>query len=407
MHWLCAYSPQVRLLAVSMFASTVGTNLMLVALSAHLYTQSSSNLAASGVYVAQFLPIVFLMPLAWRICNRLPLRSALVGLELVSGLVTIVVGLMVVTGWLWLAYVVLVARGFFDMTTKSARNVALKFVCTDGSVAQANNLVTAANFLGQTAGAVLGFVLIANVSILSIALIDAASFLLSALICLRLPSIRAVGAVDGGLQALWTQGKAALRADLDVMRAMIYLVGTVVLLQSFNQVARVGVPLAWLGLPPHAAALNEIIGTVAVVVGLVIVAAFFTGKKAHPPLWVFFCAAILSVVTPFLTKEPVGSFALYFAFMILFEMSFMISKNQLLARCRDEDTPCLMVIYYGVAFGGMTIATLGMAAAADLSGFHVVTAAIIAAGLSLAFFVERRVGPGRTTARPAQDALVR
>ena len=100
------------------------------------------------------------MPLAWRFCDRLPIRSALIGLEVGSAILTAAVGFFVISGYDVLGFVLLALRGFVEMTTKSARGVAVRTLAPENTVSRANLQVNAGNFVGQTLGAVLGFWLI-------------------------------------------------------------------------------------------------------------------------------------------------------------------------------------------------------------------------------------------------------
>jgi len=388
-------SSTVRLIASSTFVNMLGTNLFLVALSVQFFAQHSSNLAAAAVYVAQFLPVIFLMPLAWRICDRLPIRSALIFLELASSAVTLLVGLAVLAGNFPLALALLCVRGFCEMTTKSARNVAVRSITDETTLSRANTWVMAGNFAGQTLGAVLGFALITGTSTAIVIAVSVAAFLASAAIWLAFPpsppASQAGPARDGA--SLWRAGAAILARDPQILRATIYLIATMVLLQSLNQVVRVGLPLDWLGLPARAGALNEAIGCVGIVTGLLLVGRFFpdAGTKAVP-IGFYFCAAVVASALPFLLpREPALAFALYFAFMVLFEMSFMLGMNSALARCRPEESPALMVLVYGTAFGGMTLMTIVMGAAADQLGFLPLALAVLVVGLGFALALEFRV----------------
>ncbi|WP_040853701.1 hypothetical protein [Phyllobacterium sp. YR531] len=379
-----------------MFASSIGTNLILVALSVHFFQLNGSALGAAGVYVAQFTPVIIFMPLAWRICDRLPLRTALVSLELVAALLTILVGATVAGGYLWLAYALIFARGFFDMTTKAARNVATKQYALPESIGRANNMISAASYAGQAFGALLGFLLIARQPMMSIASINAVTFVLSAGLCVLLPWRAAIKSAEGGYAALWRRGRDALLSDAALLEAMGYLVATVIILQGFNQVARLWIPLAWLQLPASSGAISEVVGVLGVVSGLAFVSRFLTGTKGlnwNIPT-VFFCALVL-LCTPFATRSVTVSFLFYFLFMMVFEIIFMMSMNSILTRSKMDDVPCLMVIFYGCAFGGMAISATIIGAAVDQNGLPIVALGLALGGLIFAAAFYRYVSRRR------------
>ncbi|MCE6958345.1 MFS transporter [Cereibacter sphaeroides] len=390
----------IRTLALSMLASTTGTNLILVALSIQLFMEKSS-LAATGIYVAQFLPVMILMPVAWRICDRMAVRRALVVLECASAATTLLVGLAMSADALWLAYALLFVRGFTDMTTKAARGVAVKQLAPAGQVASANNLVNGASYVGQCLGALLGALLVTIAGPLTIACVNAGTFLASAMLCLLLPMVAGQAAARGGYAEMFSRAMAAFRRDETVRRAMALLVGTVVFLQGYNQVARYWIPLAWLELPAGAGALTEGLGLIGVIGGLLVVSRFFTGEKKRKPemTWAFGIACI-AMLLPFATQLPAVSLALYLAFMFLFEISFLLTMNTLLFRADEADVPCLLVLFYGLSFGGMAVVATLLAACADTLGLPLPAAGLCLLGACFAAWIGSRPGKQRI-----QDAI--
>ena len=386
------YHHSIFHLGLSMFLGMLGTNLFLVSMSVEYYSSSSSNLAAAAVYVAQFLPSIVLMPLAWRVCDTMPIRAVLVRLEALSCVVTLSVGALVLTGHPQHALALLVLRGFVEMTTKSARNVAVRTLTSAEQVAAANNWIMGANFSGQAVGAVVGFWLITRGSLSAVTASAATTFAISALVCSRLPLIAPLRESADKAPSLFRTATAILSNDAEKARALAYLLSTVILLQSFNQVLRVGLPLTWLGLPTQTGAVNEIIGSVGVLLGLLVIGRFYRDGRliATREMRTVFAFAVVASVSPFvLPRWPCVAFPLYLVFMLLFEISFMLSLNGLLARSRKEEAPTLMVLFYGAAFGGMSIVTVMQAAAVDRFGFQAVSAVILSVGLAAAVLTER------------------
>jgi MFS family permease len=384
----------VRLLSFSMLLGMMGTTMFLVSLSVHFFASKASILAAAGVYVAQFLPVVFLMPIAWRICDRIPTRRVLVSLEIGSAALTALVGLMVILGYDALGFALLAVRGFVEMTTKSARGVAVRLLAPELDVGRANLWVTAGNFVGQTLGAVVGFWLIATASMQAVSLVGVTAFIGSAVICARLPAMIPVGtSTTSANGSLWRAARRTLSRDMALLKALLYLLATVVLLQSLNQVLRVGLPLGWLKLPPELGALNETIGSVGVFVGLLVVWRYFADAIKHiaklPVL--FLIAVFLSSITFFLPPHPVTAFALYFLFMVAFEISYMVAMNSVLSLCRRDEAPTVMVLFYGLGFGGMTIITILMSASADKYGFTWLACALILTSAVVTFLIENYI----------------
>jgi MFS family permease len=384
----------IRLLSLSMLFAMFGTNMFLVSLSVHFFESTSSNLAAAGVYVAQFLPAIFLMPIAWKICDRLPFRRALITLEMSSAALTALVGIAVLVGYEIVGFALLAVRGFVEMTTKSARGVAVRNLVPTSDVGRANLWVTAGNFVGQTVGAVVGFWLIATASMEAVLSVGVAAFLISALVCAYLPTIAAVGASNTVAHAsLWRAARQTLSRDMGLLRAFFYLLATVVLLQSLNQVVRVGLPLSWLKLPSEIGALNETIGSIGVFVGLMVVWRYFADANQHSNKlpFLFLVAVFFSSVTFFLPPEPVTAFIIYFFFMVTFEVSYMVALNGVLSLCRSDEAPTVMVLFYGLGFGGMTIIALLMGAYVDLYGFTMLALVLIGVSVVLTLLVEYNI----------------
>jgi hypothetical protein len=365
-----------------MFTSTVGTNILLVALSVMFFERHQSSMAAAGVYVAQFTPIILLMPAAWWLCDRLEPRRNLPLLEGLSMLATLLVGFSVAYAPPFITYALLFVRGFFDMTTKAARNVALKTFADDKGVAKANSVVTAASYLGQAAGAIVGFLLIGRAGIVAIAMVDAASYALSGLICLKLPVAQAIKSASVGYAAMLRRGRRALVSNPEGLQAFWILIAAVIFLQGYNQVARLWIPLAWLKLPANGGAISEAIGVAGIVAGLVLAATWLSGSKTwQRNLLLSYVLSSVLMFLPFQTTNIYGSFAFYFLFMTCFETAFMIAMNNLLESTEKADVPCIMVLFYGLAFGGMTVSVVLLGLSTDVWGLPAV--AIVLCGLAI------------------------
>ncbi len=83
------------------------------------------------------------------------------------------VGLVVANCAFYLAYSLLFVRGFFVITAKVARDVALKNFLDDECVDRVNNVVISSNYVDQALGAVVGFALVLILSFTIIATVNA------------------------------------------------------------------------------------------------------------------------------------------------------------------------------------------------------------------------------------------
>ncbi|MDI5936808.1 MULTISPECIES: MFS transporter [unclassified Micromonospora] len=372
----------------SMFVSTIGTGLLLVALSVAYYQRSGEALAAGLVFAAQFLPLIVLMPIATRLCDRLPTRTLMVRLDLVSVVVSLGIG--VVFGAAFLpVFLLLVARGFLEMTTKSARGVAIKTYLPDELVERGNTLLNSAYFLGSTAGGLVGGMVIGRVPVVVVAALASVGFAVSAACCRALPPAPAPGSGAGVASGVWRRSLGVLRRDTELTRAFSYLVATVVLFQGVNQIARVWLPLTWLGTPASGAAWLEAVSVSGIVAGMVLVMVGLPARWRLPVRLLFALTAGLMLV-PFATHRTAPAFASYFVYTMVFEIVYLVSFGVVLARTDQGDLPAVMVLFYGVAFSGMTVTVIAVGALTDRYGLPAVLLAVAVAALATVVGTERR-----------------
>ncbi|WP_144170602.1 MFS transporter [Pseudomonas sp. Kh13] len=353
-------------LSLSTLISSAGSTLFVSALALSLFSMDSSAVKASGVYIAQFLPVIFLLPLAVKICDSYAVRRGLVTVEVVSALITVFMGLCVQAGWLLPLYLVLAVRGFLELTTKTFRSVGVKIFSDPVGLDRANNLVMGGSFIGQALGALAGFLLVSHVSLFHIAIIDGVSYLLSALCCIKMASTDDQReSRSSGFNSSWA-GFAEIRRNENVRLYFMCFSFVVIFFQSYNQVARTWIPLAWLDLGLRKGIIGEMIGCIGIVAGLLVVNFFLSSPKNVKGLaFVSIFLTCLFVSAPFVTISPILSLALYFVYMVFFEIGLMVSMNALLAACPQNRVASVMGLFYGFSFGGLTISGLSMAFAAD------------------------------------------
>lgn len=353
-------------LALSTLINSAGTTLFVSALALSLFSMDSSAVKASGVYIAQFLPAIFFLPLAVKICDSYAVRTGLISVEVVSALITVLMGLCIQADWLTPLYLILAVRGFIELTTKTFRSIGVKIFADPVSLDKANNLVMGGSFIGQALGALAGFFLVSHISLMHIAIVNGFTYFLSALCCLKLALVNVKRESRSFVFHSGWAGLAEIRQNKDLMVYFMYFSLVVIVFQSYNQVARTWIPLAWLDLGLGKGIIGEVIGCMGIIAGLLIVN-FFLSRSKQPKRLAFLSIFItcLFVSTPFVTVSPVVSLTLYFVYMVLFEIGLMVSMNGLLAVCPQHKVASVMGLFYGLSFGGLTISGLSMALAAD------------------------------------------
>lgn len=384
-----------------MLVSSIGTSLLLVDTSVIYLQRSGSATLSSLVYVAQYLPMLFLASVAAWLCDRLMPRTLLVSAELVTMAVSVGIGVIFGRSYI-LVFTLLLVRGFLDVVMKSGRGVAAKIYLSAGNLERGNNLMNGGYYVGSGAGGLLGVAIIDHLTVFEISLVNAGTFLVSAALYAGLAPLRASerSASRGGA---WRRTMTALTRDARLGREFAYLVLSVTLLEGINSVLRVWLPVKWLGLPPSGAALTQTIGLVAIVTGLAAATLWLSNDRRdaiHPGLLMSASGVLLIGIVA--SRLPVVAFASYFGYFALYEMLFTKSLNGMLVFARTADTPYLMATFYGTSFGGVTVVILSTSVLTDQFGLPPVLAGL--ASLACAVTVTVEIVTRRQRKHAGQDS---
>lgn len=175
--------------------SFIGDAVTLVALVVLVVDLTGSASAVGGVLVAHFLPSLA-APLAGVLADRLDRRTVLVASDLSrAGLVLAAAfaeGLAVLYA---LAFLMGAARTLFNPTIRAA----FPGVVGGGDLARANALVSGAFSVSAAVGPAAGGLIVASAGVRAAFALDAATFLLSAVLLYRTPMPRREATVEGGL----------------------------------------------------------------------------------------------------------------------------------------------------------------------------------------------------------------
>lgn len=379
--------PLLVLLTVSMFASSIGTSLLLVDTSVIYLQRTDSAILSTLVYVAQYLPMILLASVAAWLCDRLSPRSLLIAVQLVTLVVSVGIGALFGRSYV-LVFALMLVRGFLDVVMKSARGVAAKIYLSSGTLERGNNLLNGGYYIGSGVGGLLGIAIIDHLTVFEVSLVNAATFLLSAALYAGLAPLRAPerSASRGGA---WRRTLTALARDARLAREFAYLVLGVTMLQGINPLLLVWLPLKWLHLPASAAALTQTVGLAAITVGLGAATMWLSNDRrdtVHPGvLMALSVASMLGIVA---SRIPVAAFAAYFGYSAFFEMLYTKSLNGMLVFARTADTPYLMAAFYGTSFGGMIIVSLSASALTDQFGLPSVLAGLGVVSCGITILVE-------------------
>ena len=181
---ILARVPSFRLLALANFGSGIGTWLAFVALTVDVWDRTESGVWIAALLIADFLPVIAIGLLAGPLVDRLSRRRLMVASDLLRCLVFLVlpfadspqliVGLAGVAGF---------ATGFF----RPAVYAGLPNLVEDRDLPSANALIQSIEALTTIIGPLIGGVLVAASGPDAAYWINAATFLFSAALVVRIP----------------------------------------------------------------------------------------------------------------------------------------------------------------------------------------------------------------------------
>ena len=237
-------SPLVRnrdfgLAWVGGLVSMLGGWALWIALPLHVYSVSGSALATSGVVAALVAPGILLGSVAGVFVDRWNRQGTLVVGNLLLAAATLPL-LAVGESRLWLVYPIVFLLEVVEQFTGPAENAFLPRLVPEADLAAANSLNALNNNVARLGGPALGGALYATGGLGGVVLVDAASFLVAAVL---LAAIRASGAVRAAGEATdevvrrwrrvwleWREGLAVVR-----QRRAVRVVFTVTALTSFGE----------------------------------------------------------------------------------------------------------------------------------------------------------------------------
>lgn len=196
--------------------SSAGDALRRVTLLLWVFAESDqSGLAVAAVTVAETVPYLLLSPLAGVWVDRFDRRAILVGADLARALLSLALVYAVASHTLWLAYPIVALATAFSAVAEVAAGTVLPRVVEDRQLEQGNGLLVVGQQAALIAGPALGAVLYTAAGPGVAFVLDAGTFLFSALaIGAALPAWRSrltgtASPPEGG--SVWADVKAGIR----------------------------------------------------------------------------------------------------------------------------------------------------------------------------------------------------
>jgi Na+/melibiose symporter-like transporter len=224
----------LRLLLVAGLISATGDGLLMIGLSYAVYASTGSTVASAGAVLVSLLPQAAVGPVAGVLVDRWDRRRTMIGANLL--LMLVLVPLLAVHGerGLPLVYGVLFVSAVVETFVWPAEQALLPRLVDDASDAElvaANGLNAQAQEVARLVGPALGGLVTAAGGVPAVAIVDAATFLVAAILLLRIktpsrparPEPSAEAAVQGRLAALrseWRDGLEVVRRS-SVLRTLV------------------------------------------------------------------------------------------------------------------------------------------------------------------------------------------
>ncbi|MDQ3881162.1 MAG: MFS transporter [Chloroflexota bacterium] len=161
-------------------ASRIGNWALVVALHVYLFEQTGSPLAVSGVFVAYYIPGLAFGSVAGVFADRWDRRRTMIAANVAQAVAVLFLLLIGPSGPLWFAYIVAFADASMAQLFAPADNALLPRLVPDDRLMSANVVNSVNDHLARTVGpAIAGFV-VAVGGLHAAALVDSASFVISA-----------------------------------------------------------------------------------------------------------------------------------------------------------------------------------------------------------------------------------
>ena len=200
-------NPTFGSLLTAIGISSIGDPLTQVATLVLIYTATGRDARMVALaFITQAIATILMSSVLGGTADKLPRKSLIVSLELTRAAVLVATPALVSFHW-WLIVPVLFLLACINGVVQPARQAAIPVVVPAGQVGKANAMVASVNMLAGAVGFALAGAILTLFPIMTLFLVDAATFVLGAAIVVGIPSLGGgsiTASVSGALRRTWT-----------------------------------------------------------------------------------------------------------------------------------------------------------------------------------------------------------
>ena len=244
-------------------------------------------------------------------------------------------------------------------------------------------------YLGAALGEVMGALLSSHVSVITAAVVDASTFVVSACCYRWLPNV-SVPRKDGvERRGLFRQSAAVLRNRRDLTLSVVYFILAVGAFQGFHNTARTVVPVRMLHLPDSGVMKLQILTGAAVFLGAAAVPVLLhrIGFQRYLGPVMNIAASIAIIAVPRAGGETM-LYVYYFVFLFLFEFAFTVAQSFIIQKCPPADLVTPTAATNAGGTGMLVVCTLATGAMSDRLDFGTVAILVAVAAITVGVAME-------------------
>lgn len=169
--------------------SLAGDKVLALALPFYVYAQTESALATATMFIAQALPPLLVSAVAGVVVDRTDRKRLLVLADVLRGAILFLLLAVRSVEYLWIAYLVAFLESAVSQFAGPAKSALVPRLVSDDNLVAANALNAQTKALTNLAAPALGGMLLGLFGLASVALVDSASYFVSAALIAQIKTV--------------------------------------------------------------------------------------------------------------------------------------------------------------------------------------------------------------------------